>query len=148
MVRKESLRSLHRKGMTGLSIEQRKSVSKTQPLRVFNTTMPIMHAQWIMLVDGVAILTVVTKQTIHRIAHPIRATRVSKWQLDVGTRIPPMLVTIDALELAIPAILNAALALRAPMDFASRIRSVSRIRATRVSKWRLDVGTRSPRCWL
>ncbi len=88
MVRKEFLRSLHRKGITGLSIEQRKSVSKTPPLRVFNTTMPIMHAQWIMLVDGVAILTIDTKQTIHRIAHPIRATRVSKWRLDVGTRIP------------------------------------------------------------
>ena len=65
-----------------------------------------------------------------------------------GNPDPPMLVMSNTLELAGPAILNPALTLRAPMGFASRIECGSRIRATRVSKWRLDVGTRIPRCWL
>jgi len=41
---------------------------------------------------------------------------VSKWQLDVETRYPPMLVMIETSELAIPTRLRPALTLRALME--------------------------------
>ena len=73
-------------------------------------------------------------------SHACEQVATGRWNPD-----PPRLVRIDALEPAIPTILNPALTLRAPMGFASRMKCVSRIRATRVSKWQLDVGTRIPR---
>jgi hypothetical protein len=70
----------------------------------------------------------------------IRATRVSKWRLDVGTCSPPMLVMIETLGasgyVVPPPVAHA--------EGSDRIRIANRIRATRVSKWRLDVGTCSP----
>jgi hypothetical protein len=70
----------------------------------------------------------------------IRATRVSKWQLDARPRHPPALTMIETFAFAIPTSLHPALTLRAPMIFAPR----TEIRATRVIKWQLDVGTRHP----
>ena len=50
---------------------------------------------------------------MNSLANPIRATRVSKWQLDVETRYPPMLVMIETSGLAIATRLRPALTLRA-----------------------------------
>jgi hypothetical protein len=130
MVRKEFLRSLHRKGMTGLSIEQRKSLSKTPPPRVFNTTMPIMHAHWTMFVDGVTILTIDTKQTIQRTAHPSHACeQVATGRGNPGSPdashdqpLPYMINNLDGVRWSwqFSTSLNPALTLRARMGFASR----------------------------
>jgi len=53
---------------------------------------------------------------MNSLANPIRATRVSKWRLDVETRYPPMLVMIETSVLAIPTRLRPALTLRALME--------------------------------